>query len=51
VATPEEATPQRLEELWSWCLSSEAREAATECAQNASESVARTRAELERELR
>jgi hypothetical protein len=51
VVTPEEATSERLEELWSWCLSPEARETAKECAQNAGESVARTRAELERELR
>ena len=51
VVLPEEATPERLEELWGWCLSAEAREAARECARRANESVARTRAELERELR
>ncbi len=51
VVLPEEATPERLEELWGWCLSAEARGAAGECARSANESVARTRTELERELR
>jgi hypothetical protein len=50
VVTPEEATPERLVELWGWCLTDEARGAAEACAQTAAGSVARTRAELEREL-